>query len=372
MPRTQSTYLDSLKSAKNAGLKYITDQIPGITRKRKGKKFIYFLPDGKLCKDDDTLIRIKSLAIPPAWNNVWICPLENGHLQATGIDNAGRKQYKYHTDWQKSRGETKYKRLLEFGRSLPLIRATIRKNLNQESFNETKVLALIVCVMEKTFMRIGNNAYEKLYGSYGLTTLRDKHIKINGDTIIFSFIGKKGIAQNISLHNKRLSNLIMKCKDLPGYELFQYIDEKSVKRTIGSADVNRYLKNITGCDFTAKDFRTWAGTINGLHFFKKCSPPESQYDLKRKLNQMIDYVAQLLGNTRKICKKYYIHPVIIQAFQNGVLPEYFRNAIKDDRLKKYRNEEKILLTMLEKSKINMRAHKNVAFPASNAFVRTRK
>jgi DNA topoisomerase-1 len=243
---------------------YVSGDTPGISRKVKGKSFIYLTKNGKEIKDEKILNRIKKLAIPPAWQNVWISERANAHLQATGIDAAGRKQYRYHTDWCRSRNENKYYRLLEFGRQLPVFRKNITKDLKRRELDERKVLAISVNVMQKTLIRVGNETYKQLYGSYGLTTLRDKHVKIEGDKLKLSFRGKKGVYHEISLNDRNMARLVKKCRDIPGQELFQYYTDNGERRSIDSGKINHYIREVTCCDFTAKDFRTWAGTLETL------------------------------------------------------------------------------------------------------------
>ena len=251
------------KTAKAAHLIYVTDQNPGIERKRKGEKFAYYFQD-KLIKDDEELLRIKHLVIPPAWERVWICKKENGHLQATGYDTKNRKQYRYHPYWNALRNETKFYRLHDFGNALPEIRLQLEKDLRIKELTEKKVLAAVVSLMERTNIRIGNSFYEKTYGSFGLTTLKDRHVKFKGNSVIFSFTGKKGVSHNITLKSKKLSQIIKKCRDVPGKELFQFYDEEGTRHSIDSGTVNDYIREISHADFTAKDFRTWTGTVQAF------------------------------------------------------------------------------------------------------------
>lgn len=324
--KVQKWDIDPTFSAQRAGLHYTSDQSPGISRKQRGDSFYYALPDGKVCKDKETLHRIHSLVIPPAWTNVWICTDPNGHLQATGVDQKGRKQYRYHPDWHAVRSETKFQRMHAFIEQLPAIRRKVNEDLALPGLSYRKVLALIVRLLEYTHIRIGNEEYRKLYGSFGLTTLRDKHVQINGAKTVFTFKGKKGVEHQISLKSRRLSQLIKQCRDIPGYELFQYYDENGQRHSIGSGDVNQYLKEITQDSFTAKDFRTWAGT---LHAFRACCELgtfESVTEAKKNVAKIIDTVAEQLGNTRTVCRKYYIHPYILDSYEEGKLCEYFEKS----------------------------------------------
>ncbi|MDJ1492732.1 DNA topoisomerase IB [Cytophagaceae bacterium DM2B3-1] len=321
--KAEQLLLDPTVSAKRAGLIYTTDQTPGITRRLKGESFEYIYPNGKLCKDKATLKRIHSLVIPPAWEKVWICPDADGHLQATGFDQKGRKQYRYHPDWNAVRSETKFHRLHLFAEHLPAIRKKVNEDLASPGITYRKVLALIVRLLEYTNIRIGNDEYRKLYGSFGLTTLRDRHVKIEGTKTTFSFKGKKGVEHQIALQSRRLTQLIKQCRDIPGYELFQYYDEQGQRQNIGSSDVNNYLKEITQDSFTAKDFRTWAGTLQAFRTCCSLGEFTSAAEAKKNVVQVIEEVAQKLGNTRAVCKKYYIHPHILESYETGVLCDYF-------------------------------------------------
>ncbi|MGZ3884230.1 MAG: DNA topoisomerase IB, partial [Bacteroidia bacterium] len=254
---------DPEKSAKAVNLVYVHDSQPGIKRIKRGRRFTYIHENKKVC-NEEAISRIQKLVIPPAWQKVWICTLDNGHLQATGLDLKNRKQYKYHSLWNTLRNHTKFYRLLEFGKALPAIRARVEKDLALHGLPLNKVLAAVVSLMERTSIRVGNTMYEKLYGSYGLTTLKDKHVKFSGDNMQFSFRGKKGVAQKISIKSRRLSHIVRQCRDIPGKELFQYYDGHGDHKCIDSGMVNHYLQEITGREFTAKDFRTWAGTLHAL------------------------------------------------------------------------------------------------------------
>lgn len=309
---------DPAKTADAIDLVYVQDSKPGIERIKDKTGFTYKL-NGKKLQDKATLERIKSLVLPPAWENVWICALANGHLQATGIDIKRRKQYKYHPLWNSLRNHTKYYRLLEFGKALPAIRSQLQKDLSLPGMPVEKILALVVTLMEQTNIRIGNNFYEKLYGSFGLTTLKDRHVVVNGNHTKFIFKGKKGVEHDITLKNKRLSSLIKKCRDIPGKELFQYYDEQGARHPIDSGMVNNYIKKISGTDFSAKDFRTWAGTLHAFKAFKELGSFETDTEKKKKIVEALDMVAGQLGNTRTVCKKYYVHPAIISLYEENAL-----------------------------------------------------
>lgn len=330
-------------TAKAVGLRYSLKSDKGYYRKRKPNGFTYIDQDGITVKNTEALERIKKLVIPPAWKNVWISPYENGHLQVTGTDVKGRKQYRYHPYWNKIRNQSKFYRLRRFANAIPSIRTQVEKDLNQKELSYTKVVALVVKLLELTNIRIGNDAYKKLYGSFGLTTLRDRHVKFDKATVWFEFIGKKGIQHKIKLQSKKLANLIKKCKDIPGQELFQYYDNDGKRHTIGSGDINNYLKNITGEDFTAKDFRAWAGSLNALCAFRDIGEYNNITDCKRKIVNVLDSVAEKLGNTRSVCKKYYVHPTVIASYEKGTIWKY--KPIKS-RNPNFNAEEKALLKLL--------------------------
>jgi DNA topoisomerase-1 len=340
---------DYTKAAKMADLVYVSDKDPGITRQKKGTGFAYYL-DGKQVKDEQTLERINKLVIPPAWTNVWICKKEDGHIQATGIDAKGRKQYRYHPHWNLLRNETKFHRLFEFGKILPSIRLKVEEDLSKKQLSEEKVLATVVSLMERTFIRVGNDDYEKLYGSYGLTTLKDKHVKVNGSTVQFSFKGKKGVYHNITLKNPKLARLVKQCRDIPGKELFQYFDSDGTRRSIDSGMVNQYIKEASGGDFTAKDFRTWAGTLHILQCFCSLDNPETDAACKKNIVSALDEVSHKLGNTRTVCKKYYVHPGIIKLYEDRSLSKYLKELDeieKDDHLTGLTSEERVLMKILK-------------------------
>lgn len=319
--KTESIIHDPEKSAKAVNLIYVSDTSPGITRKKSGEKFQYFSGDKKVT-DDEELLRIKHLVIPPAWTNVWICTKENGHLQATGFDVKNRKQYRYHPEWNKVRSHTKFYRLLDFGKVLPGIRRQLNKDLSLPGLPLNKVLAAVVSLMERTNIRVGNNMYEKLYGSYGLTTMKDKHVQVKGSSLKFSFKGKKGIMHDISLKNKKLSTIVKNCRDIPGKELFQYFDDNNERRSIDSGMVNEYIRNISGGDFTAKDFRTWAGTVKAFLALKEIGCCDTAKETKQKIVEVLDTVSEHLGNTRTVCKKYYVHPLILNLYESKGITKY--------------------------------------------------
>ena len=339
------------KTAEAVNLVYVSDTDEGITRITKGKKFEYFLRAKKIT-DDETLLRIKQLVIPPAWQNVWISSLENGHLQATGSDARGRKQYRYHALWNSLRNHTKFYRLYSFGEALPAMRVVLEQDLSLKGLPQSKVLATVVRLMERTNIRIGNGAYEKIYGSYGLTTLKDKHVKISGAKVKFSFKGKKGVYHDINLKSRRLSRIVKHCQEIPGKELFQYVDDEGNAKSVDSGMVNNYIKEISGGDFTAKDFRTWSGTVQALLAFKEIGFSETQSAIKKNVVAALDVVAQLLGNTRTVCKKYYVHPLILSLYESNALDKYLKQLNKleaDDNKMDFTSEEKLLMRILEKN-----------------------
>jgi len=342
--------VDPVEASKAAGLRYVSDAKPGITRKRWGKSFRYFQPDGAPVKDPTVLARIKSLAIPPAWTDVWICTNANGHLQATGRDARKRKQSRYHPRWREVRDETKYERMKAFGAALPRIRQRVQQDLALSGLPREKVLATIVRLLETTFIRVGNEEYAKENHSYGLTTMRDKHAHIQGSTVHFKFKGKSGKLHNIDVSDRRLARIVKQCQDIPGYELFQYIDEDGSPRSIDSSDVNDYLREISGEPFTAKDFRTWAGTVLACAMLREFEAFESQSQAKKNLVQAIKYVAERLGNTPSVCRKCYVHPAVIDSYMGGEIVKSFEDQVKRALARSsqsLRDEELDLLHLLE-------------------------
>ncbi|MGE5269011.1 MAG: DNA topoisomerase IB [Thiohalocapsa sp.] len=311
--------LDPHLAAARAQLCHVSDTAPGITRHKANNGFDYRLPDGALVSDVETLRRIRSLVIPPAWTEVWICPDPNGHLQATGRDARGRKQYRYHPRWREVRDEAKYHKLLVFARALPLIRSRVEADLRRPGLPRERVLAAIVRLMELTLFRIGNDEYAKENKSYGLTTLRDRHVAIDGSRIHISFRGKSGKHHESDINDRRLARIVKQCRDMPGYDLFQYLDEEGNRHTDGSSDVNHYLREITGEDITAKDFRTWAATHLAAHALRECEPVDSEAKRKKAIVDAVKQVAAHLGNTPAICRRSYIHPAILDGYMEGTL-----------------------------------------------------
>lgn len=310
---------ESLAAAKAAGLRYTSDAQPGIRRIRSRGGFRFLDAKGRTIRNADELRRIRALVIPPAWTNVWICTDLRGHLQATGRDARGRKQYRYHPQWRAVRDETKYYRLTAFARALPGIRKRVSADLAESALTRRKVLAAVVCLLEKTLIRVGNDEYAKQNRSFGLTTLRDGHVTVSGSRIRFSFRGKSGVDHDVNFEDRRLARIVKACRDLPGYDLFQYLDDDGVRRTIGSADVNAYLKEISGEEFTSKDFRTWAGTVLAAEMLETIGRCTSDADAKKNIVRAVEAVAGRLGNTRAVCRKSYIHPAVLDGYAAGTM-----------------------------------------------------
>jgi len=345
---------DPKVTAKAVGLRYVSDSTPGYTRKKSGQGWSFYNTDGELVKDKELIDRFNKLVIPPAYTNVWISPYDNGHLQFTGTDAAGRKQYRYHPHWNQIRNQSKYHRLQLFASYLPDIRARVDKDLARPKLDHEKVVALVIRLMELTSIRVGNESYKKLYGSFGLTTLMNRHVKIEGSTLKFEFKGKKGVFHKVSLQSRKLANLVKKCREIPGKDLFQYYNEDGKHCTIGSGDVNHYLQEVTGEDFTAKDFRTWAGSVSALYAFKEAGDFENVTECRKKIVSVLDEVAINLGNTRTVCKKYYVHPTIIKSYEKGTLFHYIKE-LDDDR-----DVKAAKLNLAEKAMLQILAHEKLA------------
>jgi DNA topoisomerase I len=310
---------DPEQSAREAGLTYVSDEMPGIRRKRWGKGFTYLDPDGNRITDPEERARLHALAIPPAWTEVWICPDQDGHIQVTARDAKGRKQYRYHPRWREVRDEAKFYRVLAFGHALPALRQHVESDLRKRGLPREKVLATVVRLLETTMIRVGNKEYAQANGSFGLTTLRDRHVEISGAELQFEFRGKSGKKHRVSVKDRRLARIVKECRDVTGYHLFQYLDDDGQRQAVDSGDVNDYLREVTGQDFTAKDFRTWAGTVFACAMLRDCEPCESEAEAKRNIIKAIDAVAEQLGNTRAISRDYYIHPRVIECFTDGTL-----------------------------------------------------
>jgi len=305
---------DAIDAAEEAGLRYVSDDRPGYTRKAKGDDFDWLDADGEPIRDEQRLLRIKRLAIPPAWTEVWVSPLANGHIQATGRDARGRKQYVYHDRWREVRDENKYDRIISFGKTLPKIRRRIARDLKLAGLPRNKVLATVVQLLERTFIRIGNEEYARENKSFGLTTMKDRHVEVKGAKLRFRFRGKSGREHEVDVTDGRIANIISKLQDLPGQDLFQYVDHEGKVRDITSQDVNEYLREITGEDFSAKDFRTWAGTVLTAIALNAQEEFETPKQAKSNINTAIKAVAKILGNTPAICRKCYVHPAVLENY----------------------------------------------------------
>lgn len=325
---------DPEEAAEEAGLRYVSDEQPGYTRKKKGDGFEYFDTTGKRITDEKRLLRLRRLAIPPAYKDVWICPTPNGHLQATGIDARGRKQYRYHEKWREARDETKYDRMVVFGAALPKIRRRVAADLKKRGLSKDKVLATIVAIMERTFIRVGNEEYARENRSYGLTTLRNNHAAVTGAKVRFKFRGKSGVSQETELSDRRLGRIVKELQELPGQELFSYLDEDGEPHDIKSQDVNQYLQEITGEDFTAKDFRTWAGTVLAAVALNALKSSTTKKEATANVKAAISAVAKVLGNTPAICRKCYVHPAVLETYLSGEMIDGLRKKTEETLEKK--------------------------------------
>jgi DNA topoisomerase I len=347
--KVREVITDPVESAKAAGLRYVTDSQPGIHRRRRGKGFQYIDADGKAVRDRETLARIKSLVIPPAWSDVWICQNPRGHLQVTGRDARGRKQSRYHPHWREVRDETKYERMTIFGAILPTIRERVEQDLGLPGMPRPKVLATIVRLMEATLIRVGNEEYARENHSYGLTTMRNKHVEVEGSSVIFKFHGKSGVRHTVDINDRRIARIIQRCQDIPGYELFQYVDKDGDHHTIDSADVNDYLREVSGQDFTAKDFRTWAGSVLACTMLQEFEAFQSQTDAKKNVMQAIKEVAARLGNTPSVCRKCYVHPAVLDTYFSGAMIKTVKQRVEQETAPHaLRQEEVTLLHLLQK------------------------
>jgi DNA topoisomerase-1 len=337
------------EAAEEAGLRYVSDESPGISRRRAGKGFTFRLPKGGPVKDAATLKRIRTLAIPPAWAQVWICPHEDGHIQATGRDAKGRKQYRYHPKWREVRDASKYDHMLEFAKALPVIRAKVEEHMGLPGLCREKVLATVVHLLETTLIRVGHDDYAKQNESFGLTTLKDGHVKVEGAELRFAFKGKSGKTWQLGVKDRRVARIVRACQDLPGQELFQWRDEAGEVRDVTSADVNAYLREISGCPITAKDFRTWAGTVLAALALREFERFDTKAAAKRNVKQAIERVAARLGNTPTICRKCYVHPAVLDGYleENLVLEmEAEARAELQGELANLKPEEGAVLAML--------------------------
>lgn len=326
---------DFKRQARAQGLRYVSDLRPGYSRRRYGKAFVFFDTEGARIRDEGEVARIRKLAIPPAYKNVWICPHPNGHIQATAFDAKGRKQYRYHADWRAVRDTAKFNHMLAFGEALPLIRQSVRTHMSQRGLTRDKVLATVVALLEKTLIRVGNDEYARNNQSYGLTTLRDEHVEVSGETIRFRFKGKSGKEWNLKLSDRRIARVIRACADIDGQELFKYVDADGTVRDVSSSDVNAYLREITGQPFTAKDFRTWTGTVLAAMALSGLEAADSQTQAKKNVVAAIEQVARRLGNTPSVCRKCYVHPDIVGAYLDGDLIDQIGRDIDSALLDAY-------------------------------------
>jgi DNA topoisomerase-1 len=343
------TIVDPKDAAETAGLRYVTDARPGIRRRKSGKGFVYSRADGSKLTESNVLQRIKSLAIPPAWTDVWICPFADGHVQATGRDAKGRKQYRYHPRFREVRESTKYEHLVAFAEALPAIRGKVREHMALRGLPREKVLATVVHLLETTLIRVGNDDYAKQNNSYGLTTLKTRHVAVDGNEVRFRFTGKSGKQWSLAVKDRRIAKIILACQELPGQELLQYLDQDGQPQDVTSSDVNTYLREITGKDVTAKDFRTWAGTVLAAMALNEVKAFDSAAQAKRNLRAAIENVAARLGNTPTICRKCYVHPEILTSYLDGNLVLEIKEAVENelrDALAELQPEEAAVLAML--------------------------
>lgn len=336
-------------AAEEAGLRYVSDDKPGYTRQKRGRTFVYFDTEGKEIKDETRILRINRLAVPPAYTDVWVCPSPNGHLQATGRDDRGRKQYRYHERWREERDENKYEKMVIFAQALPKIRRRINKDLKLRGLPREKVLATVVQLLERTLIRIGNEEYAKENKSFGLTTMRNRHVDVKGATVRFRFRGKSGKEHDVDTEDRRVAKIIRQLQDLPGQEVFQYLDEECERHLVTSDDVNEYLHEITGEEFTAKDFRTWAGTVMAAMALKAQVAFENKSQAKQNVKAAISAVAKMLGNTPAVCRKCYVHPAVLETYLDGNLIEGLKKETEktlEESLADLRSEEAAVLSFL--------------------------
>ncbi len=331
--------------ARENGLRYVTDDTPGIRRLRRGRHFSYVGPDGRPLRDRQALARIRSLAIPPAYEDVWICPDARGHIQATGRDARGRKQYRYHSRWREVRDENKYARMLDFARALPRIRRRVAADLRKKGMTREKVLGAVVALLEITAVRVGNDEYARENQSFGLTTLRNRHAQVHGNKLTFRFRGKSGVQHEVHVIDHRLAKIVRECQDLPDQQLFEYLDGDGSAHRVGSTEVNEYIREISSGDFTAKDFRTWMGTVRCAAILAQTAQAETVTDRKRNVVEAVREVARHLGNTAAVCRKCYVHPEVLAAYMDaGKLPQMAANA----GTRGLRAEERFVIALLRK------------------------
>ncbi|EJN08206.1 DNA topoisomerase IB [Herbaspirillum sp. YR522] len=336
--------------ARQNGLRYMNDEMPGITRSRHGKGFAFHHPRHGLVTDKDEIARLQSLAIPPAWEDVWISPSANGHILATGRDARGRKQYRYHPHWRLVRDDAKYERMLAFAQALPAVRRAVHEDMHKPGLKREKVIASIVHLLQVTFMRVGNDEYARTNNSFGLTTLRHRHVRVDGSDVLFRFRGKSGVQHEIKLHDPYVVRIIRKMRELPGQELFQYVDDDGTLHSIDSGDVNAYLREVTGEDFSAKDFRTWAGTVLATLALQAFERFDSEAQAKKNVVRAIENVAKRLGNTPSICRKCYIHPAVVESYLEGSFAELLEARVEKQLVQDLHDltpEEAAVLALLQ-------------------------
>ncbi|MEO0457363.1 MAG: DNA topoisomerase IB [Cyanobacteria bacterium P01_A01_bin.114] len=351
---SQELYQNAVESARLAGLRYVSDQQPGIQRQRWGRGFSYLDPDGTRIQDPQRRARFEALVIPPSWEDVWICPEPNGHLQATGRDQRGRKQYRYHPDWVKLRNQIKFDRLIPFAQALPTLREITQQQIQTATLDRETVIAAVVQLLDRTLIRVGNLQYSQTNGSYGLTTLRDRHVDIEAGCIKLQFRGKSGVDHEIDLQNPRLAKIVKQCKEIPGYTLFQYFDEAGHRQTVDSGDINEYLQTQMGDAFTAKDFRTWGGTVTACRALYEIGQTIAKHPDQACVTQAIKAAAQLLGNRPATCRKYYVHPHVVEAYQAGWLLDFIAQYQADSQtaLKHLDEDEHRVLAILQSPEVN--------------------
>jgi DNA topoisomerase I len=339
------------RAATRAGLKYVTDGFAGITRKRSGTGWSYYAPNGSRIRDAEKRRRLNKLAIPPAWTDVWICPDPDGHIQATARDARGRKQYRYHASYREARDRSKFRHMLEFSEVLPLLRSRIERDLKGEALTRDQVLATVIRLLDKTLIRVGNDEYARENNSFGLTTLRRRHVKVSGTAVSFTFRGKSGVEHHVAVIDGEIAKIIQRCQEIPGYELFQYVDEAGKRQPITSDDVNAHLREITGRDVTAKDFRTWGGTMAAGIALRSMGLANSKREADRNVNAALDVVRERLGNTRAVCRKYYVHPALIKAYHMGRVvpsaPVNGRSYVRRHKQAALRRDEVMVLQFLQ-------------------------
>ncbi len=345
------TLAEHRKAATRAGLRYVTDGFAGIHRRRSGTGWVYFAPNGARIRNPDTRKRLNALAIPPGWTDVWICPDPHGHIQATARDARGRKQYRYHPSYRETRDRSKFRHMLEFSEVLPILRERVERDLRAGDLTRRQLLATVVRLLDRTLIRVGNDEYARENRSFGLTTLRRRHVRVEGSLLRFSFRGKSGVEHSIAVTDPRLARIIQQCRDLPGQEMFQYLDAAGKRQTVSSDDVNAYLREVTERDVTAKDFRTWGGTMLAAVELRTMGPAASRREADRNIVRALDAVSERLGNTRAVCRKYYVHPALVQAYLLGhtapLSPAPSRRARRKKPTAALRHDEVVVLQFLQ-------------------------